>query len=229
MNIVSLYDETGHAMKPWAIGGFTCYCFDLINKNHSQYFINGGAIHWIKADMRSDETFSFIVSLEPRFIASWPPCTDLTNAGSRHWVDKWHKNPNFQYEALELVQLVEIIAFECNAIWFAENPIGKVSSLWRKPDFIFNPSDYGGYLSESDVHPHWPEIYPPRDAYFKSTCLWAGGGFVMPERKIVFCKSVENPGWRKLGGKSERTKRIRSESPRGFCEAVYAANSILLK
>jgi len=42
----------------------------------------------------------------------------------------------------------------------------------------------------------------------------------MPEKKPV--KPVNNyPGWTKLGGKSLRTKNIRSATPRGFAQAVF--------
>lgn len=46
----------------------------------------------------------------------------------------------------------------------------------------------------------------------------------MPERRPVPCP----PGWstqmRKLGGKSEKTKNIRSATPRGFSRAVQLSN-----
>jgi hypothetical protein len=54
-----------------------------------------------------------------------------------------------------------------------ENPVGVLSSYWRKPDHTFDPCDYGGYLN------------PAGDAYTKKTCLWTGGGFIMPGKKPV--------------------------------------------
>ena len=54
-----------------------------------------------------------------------------------------------------------------------ENPVGVLSSYWRKPDHTFDPCDYGGYLN------------PAGDAYTKKTCLWTGGGFIMPKKKPV--------------------------------------------
>lgn len=105
--------------------------------------------------------------------------------------------------------------------WMVENPVGKLSTLWRKPDYYFHPFEYGGYMSgeENAFHPRMPA----RDAYTKKTCLWAGNGFVMPEKNPVqhigkFC------GWAYLGGRSERTKQLRSLTPRGFARAVFEAN-----
>ena len=31
----------------------------------------------------------------------------------------------------------------------------------------------------------WPEYIAPMDAYTKKTCLWTGGGFVMPTKAAV--------------------------------------------
>ena len=52
-----------------------------------------------------------------------------------------------------------------------------------------------------------------------------GGGAVMPEKKRIEPISKDNPGWKKCGGKSLRTKNIRSATPRGFAKAWKEANS----
>ena len=71
----------------------------------------------------------------------------------------------------------------CDA-WYVENPVGALSRLWRKPDHVFDPCEYGGYLSESDEHPLYPQHIPARDAYRKKTCIWHGlGRFTMPPRR----------------------------------------------
>ena len=54
--------------------------------------------------------------------------------------------------------------------------------------------------------------------------LWTGNGFVLPQPHPVLPTGDDNPGWAKLGGKSARTKHIRSLTPRGFARAVYLAN-----
>jgi hypothetical protein len=98
--------------------------------------------------------------------------------------------------------------------------------MWRKPDYYFDPCDYGGYLPEDDQHPLWPDYIAPRDAYTKKTSLWTGGSFKMPEKRQV---EPLSPGasqqYRKLGGKSQKTKNIRSATPRGFAKALFATHS----
>jgi hypothetical protein len=97
---------------------------------------------------------------------------------------------------------------------------------------MFQPCDFGGYLPEDDGGNPYPDIIPARDAYTKKTCLWTGNGFVMPAKRPVEPEkftgknglNFSGPAW-KLGGKSLRTKNIRSATPRGFAKAVFAANS----
>ena len=113
--------------------------------------------------------------------------------------------------------------------YFIENPVSVLATQWRKPDHRFQPYEFGGYipLCQAD-HPRWPEYIAPRDAYPKKTCLWAGGGFIMPDLKPVDVAGGYSTQHLKLGGKSQRTKDIRSATPRGFAIAVYEANKEIL-
>jgi hypothetical protein len=106
-----------------------------------------------------------------------------------------------------------------------------LSTLWRKPDYMFHPFQYGGYILESEaMHPEYPEHIAARDAYSKKTCLWTGNGFIMPEPRPVNCESFGSSlQHRKLGGKSLKTKNIRSATPRGFAKAVYLSNKEKVK
>jgi hypothetical protein len=59
------------------------------------------------------------------------------------------------------------------------------------------------------------------DAYTKRTCLW--GDFEIPdtdERTSIFGSMM----WSNYGGKSERTKEMRSMTPLGFSRAFFSAN-----
>jgi hypothetical protein len=115
--------------------------------------------------------------------------------------------------------------FDCP--WIFENPVSVISSVYRKPDAIVHPWHFSRWIPEEDaLHPRYPEVIPPRDHYNKTTCLWLGNGARPPlefphpdgEPTEVF------PGWAKLGGKSERTKAIRSETPRGLAYGIYTNN-----
>ncbi len=65
----------------------------------------------------------------------------------------------------------------------------------------------------------------PRMPTLKKTCLWTGNGFTMPWKDPVQPEEGHSRQHKKLGGKSQRTKDIRSATPRGFATAVYEFNS----
>jgi hypothetical protein len=109
--------------------------------------------------------------------------------------------------------------------YFIENPVSVISTEWRKPDCKFSPYEYGGYLEAGDTHPEWPQYIPAQDAYHKKTCLWTGGGFVLPPKRPVEVPVGYADTYKKLGGSSLRTKNIRSATPRGFAEAIAVAYS----
>lgn len=227
MIVWSLFDGSGLMAQPWAEAGHTCYCLNYDGADHGDYARLGAKvehdnIHYINEWI--DNKFDFEVA--PDIIFAFPPCTDLAVSGAAHFETKRKKNPTFQVEAVITCKVAARLAKKYNAPYMIENPVSVLSSLWRKPDYVFNPNEYGGYLPEDDTHPMFPDVIPARDAYVKKTCLWAGNGFVMPDVAEVAVGSGDNPGWAKLGGKSARTKTIRSLTPRGFAKAVYEANHV---
>ena len=234
-NVISLFDYTGEAGRPWARNGYTVYCLD---SQHGQIerreeFDGGGALVFHHADLSTGLAMhsAWIELMKPVFMFAFPPCTDLASSGARHFKSKAEKNPAYQAEAMALVLNAYKLCELGNCPYLIENPVGRVSTLWRKPDHIFDPCDYGGYLPANDNHPRWPEVIPARDAYRKRTCLWVGGGFVMPNHAEVEPISRTYAGKTGIktfspvsgltGGKSLRTKNIRSATPRGFASAVY--------
>jgi hypothetical protein len=227
--VISLFDLTGVAVQPWADAGYDCFLFDIQHTEdvilHGRCTVVGGdASTW--AEPIADIFSAYDVSI----ILGFPPCTDLCVAGNRWRVAKAAANPRYIEEAMSLVYLVRDYGEQYGVPYMIENPIGLVSSEWRKPDYMFQPHQMGGYLPEDDTSPH-PSVIPPRDAYTKKTCLWTGNGFRMPEaRSVTPVKFQDKNGLNysgpafKLGGKSLRTKNIRSATPRGFAKAVFEAN-----
>lgn len=89
-----------------------------------------------------------------------PPCTHLASSGARWWKQKEKE----QAEALEFVlYLVGQSHIPRIAI---ENPIGALSRLWRKPDQIIQPWQYG-------------------HGETKATCLWLKGLPLLKPTNIV--------------------------------------------
>ena len=216
--IWSMFDGSGIMVKPWADAGCKCYCFNYDEANHGSYepirvqhenitYVNC----WIDGTF---EDFAYSLGLgAPDIIFAFPDCTEFAASGAKH--------NHTGLATLVNTKMISKLAQDYNARYMIENPVGKLSTLFRKPDYYFNPFEYGGYMSgeEESFHPRMPA----RDAYTKKTCLWVGGGFIMPEKKPV-PHIGKFWGWAYLGGKSPKTKQLRSLTPRGFAQAVYLAN-----
>ena len=234
-DIISLYDFTGEALRPWAEAGHTCYAYDIqhpaAEEWQMEWFPSGGSIHYIHADLHKPETFAELLrdhgddgGLTTLGMA-FPVCTDMAVSGAAHYKRKAEIDPDFQNKAANYAIMCADFFEALGCAYFIENPVSVLASKWRKPDHYFHPYEYGGYIPYSKAeHPRWPEYIAPFDAYPKKTCLWTGGGFVMPEKVSVEVEKGYSTQHRKLGGKSQRTKDIRSATPRGFAIAVCQAN-----
>lgn len=222
--VVSLFDESGNMGRPWAEAGYRVLCLDIVNDDRVELFASGGEINYVKADLDDLSWVQVIQALRPQIIFSFSPCTDTAVSGATHFAAKLERDPECQNVATARAKLVERIADKHQVPWFHEHPVSILSRTWRPPDHYFHPSEYGGYLPENDTHPRWPDYIAPRDAYPKKTCIRCGNGFVMPEKRPVERVAGFAAQHLKLGGKSAKTKQIRSETPRGFARAVFEAN-----
>jgi len=131
-------------------------------------------------------------------------CTDFAGSGAQYWERKDDDGRTLQ--SLSVVDACcRIILVHTPRFWVFENPVGRLRDFLGAPTMYFNPNDYG-------------------DAYTKKTCLW--GKFNIPRWNPVIPETVCAQGsWvQKLGGKSEKTKRLRSITPPGFSRAFFEAN-----
>jgi hypothetical protein len=199
--VLSLCDRSAVMVRPWADAGYRCICVDTA---HDGITTEGG-ITFIGEDVRN--------YLPPReaiaIVFAFAPCTNLAGSGAR-----WFKDKGLRalYESLELVERCRAVCEWSDAPWMLENPVGTLSTYWRKPDFLFDPCDYAGYLDE-----------PIEEAYTKRTCLWTGGGFVLPRPCPVV--PVLGSKMHTLPPTAGRAM-IRSETPAGFARAVFLANGM---
>lgn len=198
--VVSLFDYTCNIVAPWSEAGFTCYCVDL---RHPPGMTRDGNLIRVGADVRE-----WLPTYAPvRILFAFPPCTDVAVSGARWFKDK---GLGALIDALENFDAALRLAEWTKAPYFIENPVSMISSYWRKPDYTFDPCDYGGYFD------------PPRDAYTKKTCLWTGNGFAMPEPRRV--RPKEGSRMHRLAPSEDRAT-VRSITPTGFARAVFEANA----
>jgi hypothetical protein len=237
--VISLYDFTGEACRPWAEAGHECFCYDIQHDNRMgrvDEFESGGSIRYRYADLHDLSIYNAlyhafdIIGPPVVFGMAFPVCTDLAVSGAAWFAAKAAADPVFQTKAVSYAIACAEFFDVLKVPYFVENPVSVLATKWRKPDHSFHPFEYGGYISDGEAeHPRWPEYIAPYDAYKKKTCLWTGGGFKMPDTIPVQPEHYHGNGYStammKLGGKSQRTKDIRSATPRGFAKAVYAANA----
>lgn len=213
VDILLLFEHSGYAAEPFTKIGFNTAIVDIQNSE-----ANPRATYTLDWDILAKEQELRELAADALMVIGFPPCTDLAVSGAMHFETKARANPNFQQEAIYMLRAPERIAAGKTA-YMIENPISRASTLWRKPNFTFIPADYGGYLPEDDMHPEFPEYIAPRDAYPKKTCLWTSDDFTMPPTRWVQWDALSQQ-FLKLGGKSKKTKNIRSASPRGFFVAL---------
>ncbi len=224
--IILLYNKTNHMAKPWLDAGYQVFMFD---GQHDGIKTDGNLTTigmWFDAYKTSDHVkeIAEICGAGVDLVIGFPECTDMSVAGAKHFKKKELENPAFQAESVELAKLVMYVGDYYECPWMLENPVSVLSTMWRSPGFYFDPCDYAGYLPANDNHPDYPEVYPPRDRYNKKTGIWLGNGFISPEFKRIEPFEKDNPGWKRCGGKSLKTKNIRSATPRGFAQAVFESN-----
>lgn len=134
-------------------------------------------------------------------ILAAPPCTHFAGSGAMWWKAK-DKDGRTLTDTQILAHCLMIILKTKPKFWVLENPVGRIVKWLGKPKMYFNPCDYG-------------------DPYTKKTCLW--GDFNIPKKNPV--KPTEGSKLHmKYGGKSERTKMMRSITPQGFAKAFFEAN-----
>lgn len=192
MIVISCFDKTTNMVKPWANAGYTCYCVDI---QHQPGEVKNGNIIKVGVDI-----LEWLPPREPIvFAAFFPPCTNVAVSGARWFKDK---GIGALIKALKLFEVSIKIAEWAGAPYIIENPVSTISTYWRKPDYIFDPCDYG-------------------DPYTKKTCLWAGNGFIMPPKNRV--DPVLGSKMHMLPPSINRTDK-RAETPMGFASAVFLHN-----
>lgn len=143
-----------------------------------------------------------------------PPCTELCSAG-QHWFSRGIKDPKMREDAVDF--FMRFINADCEHI-AVENPIGIMSTRYRKPDCVVQPWQFG--------HPET-----------KATCLWLKnlpslvptniikkpeGGWEnqqISNGKYTGFKNYDENG-KILAWNDPRTKVIRSRTYIGIAEAM---------
>ena len=193
--ILSLCDLSGIWSDPYRQAGYNVIQVDLK--------LGMDAILYPSPPSESPRLSSQLVDIREHGpvhgILAAPVCTALSNAGAKH-----PRTDKDLREALALVDACIRLVFVFKPVWWVlENPIGKLNKWLGEPIMRFQPNHYG-------------------DTYTKLTQLWGDFNTNLPLNVVEPHEGSKM--WAKYGGKSDRTKELRSLTPPGFAQAFFKAN-----
>ena len=212
--VISLCDLTGNMTAPWVEAGYKAF---LVDPQHGATRTEGPITKFAGTIEDAMPAIGELIRAnDVAMVFGFPPCTHLAVSGAKHFQRKmtdkdWehYQGPNMWIDAMRIVQECANVGQLSGAPWFLENPVSRIATLWRKPDHIFHPWQYTAYEAA--------------DSYTKKTCLWTGGGFVMPDPAVDPGMPEPDDRIHKAPPSAERAN-IRSVTPMGFARAVFKAN-----
>ena len=202
--ILSLCDFTGQWPRPY-IEAKKEMNGELVNIDHDN-------VTSITADVRDIESWLDTMSSEwtPHAVLCALPCTDFASSGARWFKQK--DESGVTDKSVDLLRACIRIAERSKTWWALENPVGRLPQWIGKPKMYFQPCDYG-------------------DAYTKKTALWGDFNTDLPKKPVkpVYYKTKDGKKrgshhWYTMGGKSQKTKTLRSITPTGFSSSFFKAN-----
>ena len=187
MRVLVACEFSGVVRDAFAARGHDAWSCDLLPSERPGQHIQGDVLDVL------DRAWDLMVA--------HPPCTYLSKMGAR-----WNHRPGrlaMQQEALEFVLALARAPVPCIAI---ENSIGALSRLWRKPDQIVQPYQFG-------------------EPYSKATCLWLRGLSPLAPTRVLtsYQPWVQGTYVRdglKLAGGTVRSPHERSRTFAGLAAAM---------
>lgn len=214
MNVLVACEESQEVCKAFRARGHEAYSCDIQEPSggHPEWHICGDVLPLLNGnyDFYTMDGVMHRIDGKWDLIIAHPPCTYLTLAGNKWFKPEFaDRFPDCQKQRKEAVVFFMAIANAyCDKIAI-ENPVGVMSSQWRKPDQYIEPYMFG-------------------DPEKKKTGLWLKGlPLLKPtnivEPVIIHCKSGANePRWHMETmhlPKAERS-RARSRTFIGIAEAM---------
>ena len=218
MNVLVACEESQRVCMAFREKGHNAFSCDIIDCSggHPEWHIKGDVLPLLngfcsfKTQNMTDVDEPIWLLQKWDLIIAHPPCTYLTLAGNKWFKPEFaDRFPDRQKQRNEAVNFFMAIAnADCDKIAI-ENPVGVMSSQWRKPDQYIEPYMFG-------------------DPEKKKTGLWLKGlPCLKPtnivEPVIIHCKSGANePRWhmKTMHLPKEERSRVRSQTFPGIAKAM---------
>ncbi len=199
MKVLVCCEESQMICKAFRAIGIESYSNDLLPES-------GGRPEW---HLQMD-CFEAVEKIKPTLAIFHPECTRLTCAANKYYKPEYAERfPSIQEDRKKAIDFFMKIANLDIPYKVIENPIGIMSSIYRKPDQIIQPYEYG-------------------DPERKSTCLWLTNlpklkptNIVKPE--IIYHKSGRTDGklhYETLKLPKEERRKARSKTFPGISDAI---------
>ncbi len=128
MRILIACEESQEVCKAFRAKGHEAYSCDILP-------CSGGHPEW---HIKDDVLRNIGVQNQWDMIIAFPPCTDIAVSGARYFKEK--RADGRQQKAIEF--FMKIAEANCPKI-VIENPVGIMSTVWRKPDQYIQPYEHG--------------------------------------------------------------------------------------
>lgn len=162
MKVLIACEESQAVCKEFRARGHEAYSCDILecSGGHPEWHIQGDALKIINGNTTFTTADGTSHTIDGRWdiLIAHPPCTYLTVCGNR-----WFNVAQYGTKAIQRQKdradaidfFMKFVTADCDHIAI-ENPIGCMSTAYRKPDQVIQPYWFG-------------------DAERKSTCLWLKG------------------------------------------------------
>lgn len=216
MKVLVACEESQEVCKAFRARGHEAYSCDVQEPSggHPEWHIMQDVIPLLNGlcSFKTMDGIEHFIDGKWDLIIAHPPCTRLCNSGQRwlYWGDEEYrlKKKKEQEEAVDF--FLKFTKADCPRIAI-ENPMGIMSSLYRKPDFTYNPYDF------------------ENETECKKTGIWLIGDIqpLKPTRKEPLPKEQRTHGiWKahfgnkKLAWNDPKTAKLRSKTPIGVAKAM---------
>lgn len=214
MKVLIACEESQEVCKAFRERGHEAYSCDIqeCSGGHPEWHIQGNALYVINGQCTFWDAGGGYHDISGKWdmIIAHPPCTDLAISGAR-WFSEKQKDFRQQKACVFFMEMMLAMADKV----CVENPIGIMSTCYRKPDQIIQPYEYGHPVS-------------------KATCLWLRGLPKLRPTNIVPKAEADAYGF-SMGGalryardengkiiswNDPRTAKIRSKTFTGIAKAM---------
>lgn len=216
MNVLVACEESQRVCTAFRNKGHNAFSCDIIecSGGHPEWHIMADVLPLLNGNCEFKTCDEKIHRINGRWdlIIAHPPCTYLTVTGNR-----WFNIERYGEKALQRIEerekaidfFLQLTKANCDKIC-VENPVGVISTRWRKPDQIIQPYMFG-------------------EPFEKKTCLWIKGltklnptDIIEPPPRKQFESGKTMPEWYADAWKlpKEERSKIRSKTFCGIANAM---------